>query len=176
MSKRRIFAGILLALVVIGFGVTSAVAQPTEIAIEAAECTVEIIEPGREWVDEDNIYHLRGRVTKNIKVSDYVLLNGIDIVEINLNLDLTDGSGDGFGSGTFQPDGMNGTFIGRWTGEFNGGILTGQAVNHGTGDFQSMRGEASFEPITDPNEAPCEGWEPMRFVGVLTDPLGRDLE
>lgn len=176
MSKRRIFAGILLALVVIVFGVTSAVAEPTALEVEVVECTVEIIEPGREWIDEDLVYHLRGRIEKKAHVSDYAFLNGIDIVEINLNLDLTDGSGDGFGSGNFQPDGMNGTFIGRWTGEFNGGVLTGRSVTHGTGELLPMRGEATFGPLANPSEALCDGWDPMYFAGVITDPLGRNLE
>lgn len=172
MNRQRIFTSIVFALVITVLGVTTAIAKPTAIEVEAAECTVEIIEPGREWIDEDNIYHLRGRVTKNIKVSDYPLMNGTDIVEINLNVNMTDGSGDGFGSGAFYPDGEDDMFRGVWTGEFNGFVLTGRVVSHGTGSLVPMKGEATFEPITDPSEVPCEGWEPMRFVGVITDPLG----
>ncbi len=176
MNKRRYLAGTILALVVTTLIMTTASARPTKVPVEAIECTVEIVDPGKEWVDEENIYHLRDRVVKNMKVSDYALLNGTDIVVINLNLNLKDGSGNGFGSAEFQPDGVDGTFRGHWTGDFSGGLLTGQAINHGTGDLQPIRGEAYFEPITDSTDLPCEGWEPMHFVGVLTDPLGRNLK
>jgi hypothetical protein len=176
MNKRYVLVGIVMALVIAGLIITPALAKPTEIPIEAIECTVQIIEPGREWIDDEHVYHLRGRVVKNMKVADYALLNGTDTVLINLNLNLIDGSGDGFGSSVFQPDEVDGTFRGSWTGEFSGGLLTGRAVMHGTGNLQPMRGEASFEPIIDGTDLPCEGWEPMRFTGVIFDPLGRNLE
>jgi hypothetical protein len=156
-------------LIIIVLGVSTAIAEPTTIEVDAVECTVEIIQPGKEWTDEDNVYHLRGQVVKNVKVSDFALMNGTDIVEINLNLNLMDGSGDGFGSGIFYPDEAAGTFRGIWTGEFNGGVLTGRSVSHGTGELVSIKGEATFEP----SQVPCEeGWGPMHFVGVIKYPQG----
>ena len=91
----------------------SAWAQAVTMPITAVGGPMTVLDPGRVWVDEDMIVHLRGRVFTYENTGD---LTGTSTVTLNLNFHMITGDGDCSGTHTFVgtlfgvPGGHSGRF------------------------------------------------------------------
>ncbi len=118
-------------------------AEATETAFAAEVTFDDPVDPGRIWVDEDGVTHVRGQiVTGSFTGGD---ISGTVSGVQHVNVDAT-GNGDVFGSFTIEGTwaGLSGTFSGRFSGEITGGPSAGEFVGQGSGGFQGMKIMGSF--------------------------------
>jgi hypothetical protein len=136
---------LLCLAVVCGLAAFAASAQAaTRTAVTFTDTTVSTGTPERMWISDDQMLHVRGQTQTTAVTGD---LTGSFQLDVNLNLDLTTGSGVLFGDFTLT------TTSGTWTGAFNGTIspdgVSGRFVGQGddgskiTGTFTSI-GPDSF--------------------------------
>jgi hypothetical protein len=118
--------------------------QSIEIPIWGTQEGAEI-DPGVQWVDDEGILHIRGRViTVNSAGEDAygVPLTGTGIIVQNFNIDLVNGIGDYNGSAQYEYN--YGDLVGSFEG-INTGMLTGLVWEgeynypHGCGDFAGWK-------------------------------------
>ena len=115
-----------------------------KIDFEAEEALAPIGPPGKIWVSDDGVQHIRDLPVAGTVWGD---LNGTLVIVSNRNLDLATGHGTAHGTAVLEVkwNGLFGTFEGRseWKIEaFR--IVAGQFIGHGTGDFEGMQMQANF--------------------------------
>jgi hypothetical protein len=122
-----------------------------------------IIDPGVQWVDDEGVIHIRGRVTTQDLVGEDVYgipITGMGIVEENFNLDQATGIGDYVGSAHYDYNygGLVGSLEGVTTGTTMTGIIWEGEYNfpHGGGDFAGWKGRGTFSLVTG---NPFSTWE-----------------
>ena len=125
----------------------------------SASGTLTITDPGKQWVTDDGIAHIRDQVQTgpvNGDLSGSIIVTG--------RSDLTVATQTGTGSGKFTITATGGTWEGRFEGTFDGGVFSGKLVAHGTGDFAGslLRGTISQ---TDPNRS-------YTLTGTILNPGG----
>jgi len=106
---------------------------------EGTETRQEITDPGQEWVSEDNVLHVRGRVVLDIIESDESRIAGISTVTWDMDMDLITGNGTYTSKCFHEPSAFDGTWEGRLIGELKNFIFSGQGACRGTGEFEGMR-------------------------------------
>ena len=141
---------ILALIAILTLGTISASAQATKTDFASQERLAPIGPPGKSWVSDDGVLHLR-----DFPVAGPVWgeLTGNLTVVANINQDIFTGDGTGYGTAFLEVDdfdGMQGTFEGRSQWKYTNGMVTkGQFVGHGTGDFDGMQVMANFYDEAD---------------------------
>jgi hypothetical protein len=110
----------------------------------AEEALAPIGPPGRIWVSDDGVQHIRDLPVAGVVWGD---INGALIIVSNRNLDLATGDGTAYGTAVLEVEwnGLIGTFEGRSQWKIEGfRIVAGQFIGHGTGDFEGMQMQANF--------------------------------
>lgn len=167
-TRTKILAGVvLLAGVMLITGIVWAKATKTPVAglIQVTPHPPQDAE--RWWIDDEGILHYRGLP------ADLLLLDGplegTGNAVVNLNIDLLTGNGDESGAVTYQVTwgDLSGTFEGRFSTTYTGGVGTGHGVYHGTGDLAGMKlmVDISIVAVGDP---PFEA----AYEGIILDPHG----
>ena len=141
---RTLAASVLLLLLVALLPPATHANGTTKIDFVAAEILAPTGPPGRIWVSDDGVQHIRDLPVAGPVWGD---INGTLKLVSNRNLNLVTGHGTAFGTAilTVEWNGLVGTFEGR--SEFKiecFRIVTGQFVGHGTGDFAGMQMMANF--------------------------------
>lgn len=116
----------------------------TKIDFVAAETLAPTGPPGRVWVSDDGVQHIRDLPVAGPVWGD---INGTLKIVSNRNLNLLTGHGTAFGTAVLHIEwnGLVGTFEGRSEWKIEGfRVVTGQFVGHGTGDFAGMQMMANF--------------------------------
>ena len=141
----RVVLVILVLITILTMGTISAYAKATKTDFASQERLVPIGPPGKSWVSDDGVLHLR-----DFPVAGPVWgeLTGSLTAVANINQDIYTGNGTGSGTAFLEVedfDGMQGTFEGRSQWKYTNGMVTeGQFVGHGTGDFAGMQMMANF--------------------------------
>ncbi len=154
MKKWWTFCLLILGLLVFPWlslrPVQAAAGQQSFTALDA---TCSVI-PGTQWIS-GNVLHVRGEVDIKQTSSSNPLVNGTNRVITNYDVNLSSGSGGGWGTFTLQPVGVNGSWSGSFSGPLSMGVFSGQGVATGTGDLANMRLQADFQGIPVPATQPC---------------------
>jgi len=155
---------LLLGLtVMLVLGTASASAQATKTDFVAEEMLAPTGPPGKVWVSDDGVVHIRDLTVVGPVWGDLV---GQLTVVANINQDGATGDGTAHGTAVLEVEwgDLSGTFEGRSQWEYAGFLVTdGQFVGHGTGDFAGMHMQASFYNAED-------GTTPL--IGTILEPHG----
>ena len=164
MRKIAALSMVVFSLIaVLVFAVVSVSAQSTMTDFVSEESLAPIGPPGRVWVSDDGIQHLRDFPVAGPVWGD---LNGTLTVHANINWDLATGDGTAYGTAVLDAEwnGKTGTFEGRSQWKYTGfGVSDGQFVGHGTGDFAGMHMQANFYD---------NDWGTTSLVGTIHNPHG----
>ena len=130
------------------------------------EISGEEIEAGRQWMSEDGILHIRGRIIRDRLETDNVRLTGFLTVQMNYNLNVTTGTGTMSGQWSLDPDEHEGTWKGTSVLKFRNFVLSGHGHGKGAGDFKGLQITVKFHE-TLPN---AEGrYSPMEESGYIIE-------
>ena len=102
---------------------------------EAVEKDGVTIEPGEEWISEDNVLHVRGRVKVYVVESDEYRIAGTNKITQNYYLDLTTGNGQYMVTCYHEPSAVDGRWEGRLIGGFENFIFSGEGAARGYGEL-----------------------------------------
>ncbi len=139
----------MLALVVLLSLATTAVqARVTMTPAAWTSTPVEVIDPGKDWVDDEGVFHVRDRIVILRLEGD--LVGTAEAVQ-NLNIDLATGDGNGWAITTVTamwvtaPEGeRRGTFEGRPSVTIRGGVMvSGTGMLHGSDGFEGLKAKIS---------------------------------
>jgi len=153
MKKRSLLLAVALVPLMLLALVTPVAARSTLVEFNGWEAACSV-SPAQEWVS-GNVAHVRNRVEITRSVSAEPLANGVNTLVTNYDLNLLNGSGGLHGSFRWQPEGVNGAWEGRWSGQFNNYAWSGQAIGHGTGTLAGMTVTVWLHGIDVPAEHPC---------------------
>ena len=106
---------------------------------EGSQISGEEIDPGRVWISDDGIQHLRGRVIIDIIKADDDRVAGYITITQNRNLNLTTYDGTYSSKWSLKPDAYDGTWEGVFTGEIRSAIFSGHGHGKGTGELEGMK-------------------------------------
>ncbi|MGE5124202.1 MAG: hypothetical protein ACM3H7_06755 [Acidobacteriaceae bacterium] len=147
----------ILAMAVLLAGTLPAAAQAERIYFTGEDCPIYVGPPERQWVSEDGVLHQRGVPMFNTLEYDPAILTGTADLLANFDIDLASGAVHAYGTVEIQPEGINGTWVGRFSTHVSAqGVVNGNAVVHGTGELEGMIG---FNNVSSP-DAPdpiCNG-------------------
>lgn len=116
--------------------------------------------------DEQGVVHFRDRRAITRAEADDPRYTGSSDVTFSGHQDAA-GNGSGFGRFTFQPDGIDGTWVGFFTGGWTAGLFTGQAVAFGTGELEDQLLYSRIEEIPAGPEDPRHTCAPVLPGGPL---------
>ena len=125
----------------------SAVAA-TKTSVTFTDSVVSTGAPERVWTSDDQILHVRGQPQTTVVAGD---LTGTIQLVVNLNLDLTTGNGELFG--TFTLTTTTGTWAGSFRGELTATGASGTFVGQGDDGTKIMGSFTSTGPTSFLNEA-----------------------
>jgi hypothetical protein len=136
MKKRVVIGFVLVVVLVLGAASqASAGAQRTEVTSYEYDCLTGFTEDGGMWGDEEGVTHIRGILHTNVNVSSTAELNGLHHTvadaEINAN-----GNAVIRGSSVWQPEGIDGAWVGHWTVLYNKNHNSGHGTWRGTGALE----------------------------------------
>lgn len=133
-------ATIAAALVVLFTMAVPAVAKTDRIAFSGEDLLVGQVLPGRQWVSDDGILHVRGSMSTYTSTSDSVFYGGDLTIVVNYNLDLATMTGTMWGTSHLEVD-DDGGFDGTWTGKFTGTetVWVGHGRSKGYGTFNGYQ-------------------------------------
>jgi len=126
-------------------------AEPYSSHIESA-----LIDPGKQWISEDGILHIRDSYWKGTEVGTL----GSSTLEdwLSFNINLATGAGTFSGNWLLTFDG-HGTISGSATGKISlGYLINGMFIGtHATGEFEGIQKKGSLDGmLTDPMHAVME--------------------
>jgi len=126
-------------------------AEPYSAHIESV-----LIDPGKQWISEDGILHIRGSYWKGTEVGTL----GSSTLEdwLSFNIDLATGEGTFSGSWLLTFD-DRGTISGSATGKITlGYLISGMFIGtHATGEFKGVQKKGSLDGmLMDPTHAVME--------------------
>ncbi len=122
--------------------------EPYSSYIESA-----LIDPGKQWVSEDGILHIRDSYWAGTEVGTLGTSKFEDWLSFNINLATGEGTFSGNWLLTFEG---RGTFSGSATGKISQGyLITGMFIGtHATGEFEGIQKKGSLNGmLTDPTHA-----------------------
>ena len=99
----------------------------------SASGTLTITDPGKQWVSDNKIAHIRDQIQTGPVNGD---LSGS--ITVMGRADVTVATQTGTGSGKFTITATGGTWEGSFEGRFDGGVFFGQLVAQGTSDFAGL--------------------------------------
>lgn len=145
---------ILILLSLVWIPTFSAGATVDRITICTLETDISKI-PGKVWLSEDGtILHVRGQTTisKNTPLPghpecDLRYSQGELVMTVNFNINLTNGEGEAWGSTTSTPTGIDGTFVGPFSGKIHAGAFYGKSVDIGTGALEGLIERVTIQQI-----------------------------
>lgn len=146
MKKTILFSlAVVLILSLAVVFTTPTAAQTSRITTCALQTnTAEI--PGKVWfTEEGTVMHVRGQITYaditplvGHPECDQTYSNGTMMMELNINLNLLTGEGNAFGRHTITADGSDASWVGSYSGKMENFVYAGQAVSHGTGEWEGF--------------------------------------
>jgi len=118
----------LTAAVLLVTGTASGAA--IEMPVAGGQTTAGVLDPGRSWVDDEGILHVRGLI---LVVSFTGDIEGSAIQGLNYNIDPF-GNGDLHGTAVFVGTvfGDEAALEGRFAGDISGGVFSADSIGHGT--------------------------------------------
>lgn len=145
-------ATIAAALVVLFTMAVPAVAKTDRIAFSGEDLLVGQVLPGRQWVSDDGILHVRGSMSTYTSTSDSVFYGGDLTIVVNYNLDLATMTGTMWGTSHLEVD-DDGGFDGTWTGKFTGTetvwVGHGRSKGYGTLNGYQQRYDVAWASFGD---------------------------
>jgi predicted small lipoprotein YifL len=102
---------------------------------EAEEKNGVIIVPGDDWISEDNVLHVRGRVMVWVVESDEYRIAGTNKITQNYHLNLTTGNGSYTVTCYHEPSAVDGRWEGRLIGGFKNFVFSGEGAAIGYGEL-----------------------------------------
>lgn len=148
----------------------SVTAAPTRTPFGAYLYTCGGAPPEDLRVTDGGTLHFHGAGNDNRWISDSgnPLIDGREINEVDLNLNLKNGVGLAHGSSTLTPDAGGGT----WNMRFHVDVQTGESwgAGHGTGELRDMSIEWTGHELTDGPAGPegCQDQPFARVEGTIT--------
>ncbi|OGO55870.1 MAG: hypothetical protein A2V85_11830 [Chloroflexi bacterium RBG_16_72_14] len=149
---KRWLALVAAGVIAAGIAAPTALATTTRIPVSCVETMLTEWTGGREWVDEDLVYHSRNRTADYRDVGD-VLCTGINHATVSVNLDLVTGEGVVTATGHLVLTGIDGGWNGRLVAHFTPGgpyIWEGTYLAHG---FGALEGYQSRGTVVEPTHA-----------------------
>lgn len=141
----------IMSMVIILMGVVPASAQAERIYFSGEDCPIYMGAPEKAWVS-DGMLHTRG--TPMITTLNYEPFLGKNYVVANTDVDLATGKVHVYGSVEIRPDAGGGTWVGRFsTHIYPDGVIEGNAVAKGTGEYEGMITFNSISAPAAPNPA-----------------------
>ncbi|MCU0645085.1 MAG: hypothetical protein MUC94_12585 [bacterium] len=116
---------------------------------EGVESRLEDPDPGKQWVSEDGVLHVRGRVFVDKLETDEIRVAGIITVTCDYDLNLATGSGTYSSKWSLATQGLAGTWKGKLFGEFTNYLFSGFGLGKGFDDLKGL--EITVELNEDPN-------------------------
>jgi hypothetical protein len=147
MNKRLLS---LLAVVLTVFSVLAVpvAAQMNRTEYEGMEYFVGPVTPGRQWISEDGVLHIRGGQEAYRDEVDDPRLCGDTVVTLNANFHLADPPVFVYGRmwGTFRIENEGGYWEGSWVGERTElqGFSYIRGVLHGHGAYEGLQARAEY--------------------------------
>ena len=142
-----------LLVLVAGLMVLSILAAPVQAGTirtdyEGLEYYVEALSPGRQWISEDGVLHIRGGQEAYRDEVDDPRLCGDTVVTLNANFHLADPPVFVYGPmwGTFRIENEGGYWEGSWVGERTEleGFSYIRGVLHGHGAYEGLQARAEY--------------------------------
>jgi hypothetical protein len=126
-----------------------------------------IVDPGKVWIDEEGIQHIRDAVMEWEFLTGEGDLVGSGWGIYNMNIDPLTGEGDTQGFHyldlSFGP--LSGTFAGHADCVINGFVMAGDYIAHGDGGFEGMKLKMGVTLVFGSGMA--------EYDGILHDPKGK---
>jgi hypothetical protein len=166
--KKRLFI-FVAGLVVLSILAAPVAAGTIRTEYEGVEYFVESISPGREWVSDDGVYHVRGAQEAYEDVVDDPRLCGELVVTINANFAFADYPVIVYGPmwGTTRIENENGYWEGSWVGQrTEEGFSYIRCVLHGHGAYEGLQARVEYA-----RESPVFT-DPFAVHGVVMEPGG----
>lgn len=112
--------------------------------------------------------HFSGYMVETQVRSDDARYNGKSTIELRGHREVATGDGSGFGRFTTRPATIDGTWEGKFTGRWAGGLFTGTSVAHGTGALQGQVLHGTLREIpADPATTPCVPIVGTQFIETI---------
>jgi hypothetical protein len=171
MNKRLIsLPTTVLALVVLLILAAPVAAKTIRTAYEGLEFYVGPLSPGRQWISEDGVLHIRGGQEAYRDEVDDPRLSGDVVVTLNVNFHFADPPVFVYGPmwGTLRIDNKGGYWEGTWTGERTElqGFSYIRAVVRGHGGYEGLQARVSYV-----RESP-DPTAPFVIQGTVMEPGG----
>jgi hypothetical protein len=170
MNKRILsLPGAVLILIVLSILVAPVAAKTIRTDYEGVELYVGPLSPGRQWVSEEGILHIRGgQEAYRDEVSD-PRVSGDAVVTLNVNFQFAAPPVMVYGPmwGEFRIDNDGGYWEGTWVGErTEQGFSYIRGVLHGHGGYDGLQARAEYV-----RESP-DPTAPFAVHGVVMEPGG----
>ena len=167
--KKRLFI-LVAGLVVLSILAAPVAAGTTRTEYEGFEYFVDSLSPGREWVSDDGVYHVRGAQEAYEDVVSDPRLCGDTVVTINGNFQFADEPVIVYGPmwGTTRLDNEDGYWEGSWVGKRteSEGFSYIRGVFFGHGAYEGLQARVDYV-----RESP-HFTDPFSVHGVVMDPGG----
>ncbi|MCI0515091.1 hypothetical protein L0128_17900 [candidate division KSB1 bacterium] len=104
----------------------------------AVEIFVKDLDPGKQWISEDNILHVRNRIrVERIESEEARIAGQITLIQ-NLNYNLITGDGTYESKCYHEVNKVRGTWEGTASGKLVNSIFSGKGVAQGTGELEGL--------------------------------------
>lgn len=129
---------------------------PSNTTLVTARETICEARPGESRL-VNGVIHFRGREASTLATSDDPRYTGSAEVVFRGRQEAATGDGRGFGRFSFQPDGIDGSWEGSFTGSWDGGLFSGRGVAHGTGELrgQTLHSRLQEHRVDEGAPTPC---------------------
>jgi hypothetical protein len=157
-----------LVLIVLSIAVTPVAARTIRTEYEGVENYVGPLSPGRQWISDEGVLHIRGGQEAYRDEVDDPRLCGDALVTLNVNFHLANPPVMVYGRmwGTFRIDNEDGYWEGSWVGERTEleGFSYIRGILHGHGGFEGLQARVSYV-----RESP-DPTAPFVIHGVVMEP------
>lgn len=168
--SRRIFKCSVASLLVFLILVAPVAARTTRTEYAGTENYAGPVAPGRQWVSEDGVLHIRGGQEAYCDDVSDSRLSGDSLVTLNANFHLAEPPVYVYGRmwGTFRIENDGGYWEGHWVGKrTQQGSSYIRTVLHGHGGYEGLLARAQYVRETPDPTAP------FSVSGVVMNPGGR---
>ena len=159
--KKRVVIGLILVVVLVlaAASQASAGAERIEVSTVEYDCFTGFTEDGGMWGEDAAVTHVRGILHTNVNVSRTPQLNGLHHTVADGDINNVAGTAVIRGSSVWEPEGIDGAWVGHWTVTYNKNHGSGHGTWRGTG---ALQGKMLFLDVYDGEpdgqlEAMCDG-------------------